>query len=112
MREGGTERDGGRTYCNVCERKIAGPGAHHQCYRCRRTPDQNRLDQYVKTDTDHWTEQDECQDCGREDVPLRAIQMVNGSRKMLCQDCFETAVDVGEVDPEDPRLQTRGESHV
>ena len=52
----------------------------------------------------HWKDQDECQDCGRSDVPLRAIKMVNLPRQMLCQDCFETALEVGEVDPTDPRI--------
>jgi len=57
----------------------------------------------------HWKEQEECQDCGRDDVPLRAIQMVNLTRQMLCRDCFETALESGQVDSCDPRVKTRGE---
>lgn len=56
-------------------------------------------------ETDHWKDQDECWDCGRSDVPLRAIKMVNLGRQMLCRDCFETALEVGEVHPSDPRVE-------
>jgi ribosomal protein S14 len=60
--------------------------------------------------TDHWTEQDECQDCGRDDVPLRAIEMINRPKQMLCRNCFETALEIGEVDPSDPRVENWGET--
>jgi len=46
---------------------------------------------------------DECKRCASTD-PLRSIQMMDGAREVLCESCFEEALDAGEVHPADPRL--------
>jgi len=47
-----------------------------------------------------------CDSCGgaRSEEPLRSIKMRHGDRELLCEPCFEEAVEEGRVSPLDPRL--------
>lgn len=55
---------------------------------------------------DAWKDIDYCEGCEADDTPLRAIKMRKGRRQMLCQDCFEDAIDEGEVSLSDERIVT------
>lgn len=60
------------------------------------------------TDSGHLTEQtDRCEECGDSESPTRSIKMLEGGRRMLCLDCYIDAVDSGEVDPTDARVEVR-----
>lgn len=52
----------------------------------------------------HWQDVDECEACGDDEAPTRAIQMREGRTQLLCQDCFEIAFEDDMVHPRDPRL--------
>jgi len=58
------------------------------------------------TDTD---DTDHCEDCGvsRESEPLRAVRMQGGDRELLCEACFEDALDDKRVHGYDERVRTR-----
>lgn len=56
------------------------------------------------SETEHWKDADDCQSCGDSETHLRAIKMENGSRELLCFDCFIEARDDGRVHPLDPRI--------
>jgi hypothetical protein len=56
------------------------------------------------SESDDWRDLDACERCGDSDVPLRAIKMREGRRRLLCIDCFFDAEQNGEVDPDDPRI--------
>lgn len=53
---------------------------------------------------EHWKDQDECQGCGAEDAPLRAILLQSGERDLLCVGCFMDAFDEGRIHPDDARV--------
>jgi len=47
-----------------------------------------------------------CEECGvhRESEPLRNIRMIGGDRQLLCEKCYEEAIDEQRVSSLDPRL--------
>lgn len=53
---------------------------------------------------------DECEWCGVHEnkAALRAIKMQDGGRELLCIEDFVKALDTGEVDPSDPRVDDGG----
>jgi hypothetical protein len=54
----------------------------------------------------HWEDADGCEECGDTDTPTRAIMLRKGRTQRLCEECFETALDAGQVDPKDARVRS------
>lgn len=56
----------------------------------------------------HYRDIDQCEGCGTDSAPLRAIKMRRGRRRMLCIGCFTHELKRDTVDPTDPRVEEHG----
>lgn len=74
----------GAVECEYCDKSIevSGTIGAHFCVRC---------------------------DASDEDTALRSIKMWSGECEMLCESCFEDALDADDVHPSDPRLRNEWE---